>query len=305
MDTSNPLELINNIVHYEFFTVNETPITLGSILVFLFLFAAFVLISRIFVKTVVSRVLGRLRIEKSLEYTLERTVQYLLLVVAAFAALEFVGISLSGLAVIFGFLSVGIGFGLQNVTSNFVSGLVILFERHIKVGDRITVGDTEGDVVAINLRSTTVRSIKNIAIIVPNSEFISKNVINWSHGDQRVRIDVEVGVSYNSDLDVVLRCLREVAEETDGVLNDPKPDVLLDGFGDSAWNMRLRCWLRNPKRRPVVRSQINCAIVRKFHENGVEIPFPQRDVHMRSSVPLPVSTSGTAGSSPTPEPGGG
>lgn len=291
MNTSDPLELVNKIIHYQLFTINQTPITLGSVAVFFFLFAAFVVISRLLVKTIASRVLRKLNIDRSLQYTLERTLQYLLLVLAAIVALEFIGISLSGLAVVFGFLSVGIGFGLQNVTSNFVSGLIILFERHIKVGDRISVGDTEGDVTAINLRSTTVRSIKNISIIVPNSEFISKNVINWSHGEKRVRIDIEVGVSYDSDLDVVLRCLREVAEECDGVLKEPKPDVLLDGFGDSAWNMRLRCWLADPKGRPVVRSEINCAIVRKFRENGVEIPFPQRDLHMRSSVPLPVLTS--------------
>lgn len=291
MNTSDPLELVNKIIHYQLFTINQTPITLGSVAVFFFLFAAFVVISRLLVKTIASRVLQKLNIDRSLQYTLERTLQYLLLVLAAIVALEFIGISLSGLAVVFGFLSVGIGFGLQNVTSNFVSGLIILFERHIKVGDRISVGDTEGDVTAINLRSTTVRSIKNISIIVPNSEFISKNVINWSHGEKRVRIDIEVGVSYDSDLDVVLRCLREVAEECDGVLKEPKPDVLLDGFGDSAWNMRLRCWLADPKGRPVVRSEINCAIVRKFRENGVEIPFPQRDLHMRSSVPLPVLTS--------------
>lgn len=290
MNTSDPLELVNKIIHYQLFTINQTPITLGSVAVFLFLFAAFVVISRLLVRTIASRVLRRLNIDRSLQYTLERTLQYILLVLAAIVALEFIGISLSGLAVVFGFLSVGIGFGLQNVTSNFVSGLIILFERHIKVGDRISVGDTEGDVTAINLRSTTVRSIKNISIIVPNSEFISKNVINWSHGEKRVRIDIEIGVSYASDLDVVLRCLGEVAEECDGVLKEPKPDVLLDGFGDSAWNMRLRCWLADPKGRPVVRSEINCAIVRKFRENGVEIPFPQRDLHMRSAVPLPVLT---------------
>jgi small-conductance mechanosensitive channel len=189
--------------------------------------------------------------------------------------------------VIFGLLSVGIGFGLQNVTSNFVAGLILLFERPIKVGDRITVGNTEGDVAEINIRSTTIRSLNNIAIIVPNSEFVSSTVINWTYGDQRVRLEIDVGVSYQSDLDIVFRCLREVAEEHREVLKDPKPEVLHTGFGDSSWKIRLRAWISNPKTHPQVRSALNCAIVRKFRENGVEIPFPQRDLHVRSPLPVP------------------
>jgi small-conductance mechanosensitive channel len=247
--------------------------------------------SRLIVRSLARRVLKRLNIDESLRYTLERTLQYLLIIIAAVLSLEVIGINLSGLAVVFGFLSVGIGFGLQNVTSNFVAGLIVLFERPIKVGDRVIVGDTEGDVTAINLRSTTIRSLNNVSIIVPNSQFISQNVINWSYGDRKVRLDIEVGVSYSSDLDTVLRCLLEVAEECPAVLKEPKPDVLHNGFGDSAWNMRLRCWVADPKGHQVVRSDLNCAIVRKFNENGVEIPFPQRDLHVRSSVPVPVESS--------------
>jgi small-conductance mechanosensitive channel len=291
MDTSNPLELVNKIIHYEILTINQTPITLGSLAVFFFIFAVFLVASRLIVRSLARRVLKRLNIEESLRYTLERTLQYLLIIIAAVLSLEVIGINLSGLAVVFGFLSVGIGFGLQNVTSNFVAGLIVLFERPIKVGDRVIVGDTEGDVTAINLRSTTIRSLNNVSIIVPNSQFISQNVINWSYGDTKVRLDIEVGVSYSSDLDTVLRCLLEVADECTAVMKEPKPDVLHDGFGDSAWNMRLRCWVADPKGHAVVRSDLNCAIVRKFNENGIEIPFPQRDLHVRSSAPIPVESS--------------
>jgi small-conductance mechanosensitive channel len=291
MNTSNPLELVNKIIHYQLLTINQTPITLGSLAVFFFIFAMFLVASRIIVKSLARRVLKKLNIDASLRYTLERTLQYVLVIIAAVLSLEVIGINLSGLAVVFGFLSVGIGFGLQNVTSNFVAGLIVLFERPIKVGDRVIVGDTEGDVTAINLRSTTIRSLNNVSIIVPNSQFISQNVINWSYGDTKVRLDIEVGVSYSSDLDKVLRCLLEVAEECPAVLKDPKPDVLHDGFGDSAWNMRLRCWVADPKGHMMVRSDLNCAIVRKFNENGVEIPFPQRDLHVRSSAPIPVEGS--------------
>ena len=135
---------------------------------------------------------------------------WLTTLIIAIVAFQTIGINLSGLAVIFGLLSVGIGFGLQNVVSNFIAGLILLFERPISVGDRVTVGDTEGDVMEIKIRATIIRSLNNISIIVPNSEFISGRVINWSHGDAKVRLEIEVGVSYNSDLDLVLASLKEV-----------------------------------------------------------------------------------------------
>ncbi|HYT56414.1 MAG TPA: mechanosensitive ion channel domain-containing protein, partial [Verrucomicrobiae bacterium] len=199
------------------------------------------------------------------------------------------GIDLTGLAIILGFLSVGIGFGLQNITSNFVAGLILLLERPIKVGDRIMVGNQEGDVVEINMRSTTIRTLNNVAVIVPNSEFVSSKVENWSYGDETVRVDVNVGVSYESDLETVIRSLREVAAEHPQVLKNPAPDVLHTGFGDSAWNMRLRIWLEDSQRHLEVHSEINCAIVRKFQQNRVEIPFPQRDLHVRSPLPIPIT----------------
>ena len=211
---------------------------------------------------------------------------YIIIIIGAVVAFQFIGIDLSGLAVIFGLLSVGIGFGLQNITSNFVAGLILLFERPIKIGDRVLVGDTEGDVTDISIRSTTIRSLNNVSIIVPNSEFVSSNVVNWSHGDSKIRLNIEVGVSYNSDLDMVLKCLYEVAQENKDVLKYPKADVLLKEFGDSSWNMVLRVWINDPKGHHIVRSDINCAIVRKFRANKVEIPFPQRDLHLRSSEPL-------------------
>lgn len=210
-----------------------------------------------------------------------RVTHYLIIMIGALVSFQFVGIDLSGLAFIFGLLSVGIGFGLQNVTSNFVAGLILLFERPIRIGDRVTVGDTEGEVTAINMRSTKILTLNNISIIVPNSEFVSRNVINWSIGDPKIRLDVEVGVSYHSDLDSVLSVLKQIGINHPETLEDPRPKILFTGFGDSAWNMILCVWIINPKRHHEIRSEINCEIVRKFRENNIEIPFPQRDVHMK------------------------
>ncbi|UCG67005.1 MAG: mechanosensitive ion channel [Deltaproteobacteria bacterium] len=273
------------------FTIGTAEVTLSAIFVFLFILLVIVILSRLFARKFVERILIRLQIEEGTRYTFRRIIELTFILIGAIIAFQSIGINLSGLAVIFGLLSVGIGFGLQNITSNFVAGLILLFERPIKVGDRVTVGGIEGDVMDINIRSTTVRSLNNIDIIVPNSEFVSSQVVNWSHGDRKIRLDIEIGVSYQSDLDTVLRSLKEVALENPEILRNPEPDVHLREFGDSSWNMKLRIWIDNPKRHPVVRSDINCAIVRKFRENGVEIPFPQRDLHLRSPLPTPLLVS--------------
>jgi len=290
MSLSDILAYISQVLHFPLFTVKNTTVTLTSLIMFFLVMVVFLLLSRIFLKIVLSNLLSRLKMDEGTRYNLLRITHYVALVIGAIIAFQFIGIDLSGLIVIFGFLSVGIGFGLQNITSNFVSGLIILFERPIKVGDRVTVGDIEGDVIEINIRSTTVRSLNNISIIVPNYDFISSRVVNWSHGDRKVRMDLDVGVHYNSDLDAVLRCLDQVAHEHAEVLKTPAPDILFMGFGDSSWNMRLRVWIDNPKHHQTVRSEINCAIVRKFRENKVEIPYPQRDLHVRSPLPVPLSS---------------
>ncbi len=276
------------VLHYELFDLNQTPVTPASILMFLIVVAAFYILARIVDRALLRRLLPRFQIDEGMRYNMQRISHYVIMIVGAVVAFQFVGIDLSGLAVIFGLLSVGIGFGLQNITSNFISGLILLFERPIKVGDRVTVGETEGDVIAINMRSTTIRSLDNIAIIVPNSEFISANVTNWSHGDPRIRLRIDVGVSYSSDLDLVAKALREVASENPDSLKEPEPNVLLKSFGDSSWNMILTLWISDPSKYYQSRSDINCAIVHKFRQYGIEIPFPQRDLHMRTPLPLPL-----------------
>ena len=280
---------MRQILNFTIFELNQTPVSISSIIMFFF-----VMIIVFFVSKIVNRILlkrlfsGLLNIEESTQFTILRINHYIIMIIGAVVAFQFIGINLSGLAVIFGLLSVGIGFGLQNVTSNFVAGLILLFERPIKIGDRVSVGDTEGDVRDINIRSTTIVTLDNVAIIVPNSEFVSNNVVNWSHGDTKIRMNIEVGVSYDSDLDTVLRSLQEVAEAHPKVLDKPRPDVIFRSFGDSAWNMELRAWVKNPKIHHIVASDINCAIVRKFRENNIEIPFPQRDLHLRSAEPISI-----------------
>jgi len=285
------LGYFDHVLNFKLFQIQQTPVTVSSLFMFSLVIAAFFILSRILRRIFLKRIMDRMRLEEGTQYNLTRITHYLVMLTGALVSFQFVGIDLSGFMMVFGLLSVGIGFGLQNITSNFISGLILLIERPIKVGDRITIGNTEGDVMEISMRSTTIRSLNNISIIVPNSEFVSSQVVNWSHRDLKIRLDVDVGVSYGSDLEKVLRSLREVAAENEEVLQKPRPDVLHLGFGDSSWNMRLRVWIANPKRHPLTRSAINCAIVRKFRENDIEIPFPQRDLHVRSPLPLPLTST--------------
>jgi len=288
-DLNEIFDFLSKVLKYTLFEINQTPINLTSIVMFLLVLLIFQVSSKLFKRFILEKILQRMAIEAGTRFTMTRTLHYLIMVLGAIVSFQFIGIDLSGLAVIFGLLSVGIGFGLQNITSNFVAGLILLFERPIQIGDRVTVGDTEGDVEAINIRSTMIKSLNNITIIVPNSEFVSSRVINWSHGDTRIRVDIEVGVSYGSDLDTVIKLMLEAAEEHSQILKKPDPEVLLKSFGDSSWNMVLRCWIAHPKRYHLVRSEINMAFVRKFRKNNVEIPFPQRDLHIRSSKEIQIS----------------
>jgi small-conductance mechanosensitive channel len=289
LSTQNSItEFIDNFLNSTIFTINQTPINAISILMFLMFFLVFYLGSWLFRKFVMDKTLSSFKVEESIRYTLARVSHYIIMIIGTIIAFQFIGIDFSGLAVIFGLLSVGIGFGLQNVTSNFIAGLIILFERPIKVGDRVTVGDKLGDVIEINIRSTTIRTLNNVSIIVPNSEFVSSPVINWSHGDKKVRVELPVGVSYNSNLDAVLKSLEQVADEHPDVLRSPKREVHFKGFGDSSWDMMLRVWIKDPQDLQRITSELNCEIVHKFRENKVEIPFPQRDLHLRSTLPFPV-----------------
>ena len=282
---------LNSFLESYLFTINQTKVTVSSVFWLILVVIGFLIFSKIFTKVVLNKLLSRLKVEKGLHFAFSRIIHYLIMVTGTVVAFQFIGLNLSGLAVIFGFLSVGIGFGLQNITSNFISGIILLFERPIRIGDRVTVGDTEGHVTAINMRATTIRSLNNISIIVPNSEFISAQVVNWSHGDLKVRLDVEVGVSYNSDLDLVIKVLNEVAESSPDVLKIPKAEVIFTSFGDSSWDLQLRVWLKDPYDYNRIRSKINCDIVRKFKQYNIEIPFPQRDLHVRSPLPVPVFSS--------------
>lgn len=286
MTFSGVWQKFTEVIHYPLFSINQTQITLLSIIIFIFVITGFILLAKLLRKKILKKILSKINIAEGMQFALIRIINYVVLFIGLIISLQFIGIDLSGLAVILGFLSVGIGFGLQNITSNFISGLILLFERPIQVGDRIVIGDTEGDVTDIKIRSTTIKTLNNISIIVPNSEFISGRVTNWSYGDKRILLSLKVGVSYNSDLQTVTKALKEVATEHPAVLKNEEILVRFSEFGASEWNMTLLCWLDDPKIFYQVRSELNCAIVDKFRKYGIEIPYPQQDIHVKSAIPI-------------------
>jgi small-conductance mechanosensitive channel len=291
MELDELLSGIQDFLNLQLFNLQDTPVTIMSMVIFIIFLAIFLFAGSFLRRFLQGKFLDKFEIEPGLKYTLGRVAQYIVVVLGVLISFQFVGIDLTSLAVIFGLLSVGIGFGLQNITANFISGLIIMFERPITVGDRVDVNGIEGDVTEINIRSTKIRTLNNISIIVPNTQFVENNVINYSHGDPTFRLDINVGVSYSSDLDKVLKALNEVAEEHPKVMRSPKHQVHLTEFGDSSWDMQLRIWIPNVKERYILRNEIHQAIVRKFDEYDIEIPFPQRDLHVRSSVELPVQSN--------------
>ncbi len=225
--------------------------------------------------------------ESGARYTFVRLAQYTVWWLGAMLGLRVLNIDPTGIALAAGVLGVGAGLGLQGVVANFVAGLVLLFERPIKIRDRVTVENIEGSVVAISFRSTTIVTNDNIAVIVPNSDFINRSVINWSHSDRNVRIHAPVGVAYGSDVALVSRVLLAVAAETPGALASPAPEVRFTEFGESSLNFELLVWTDEPEQHHALRSRLNFAIDAGFRKAGVQIPFPQRDLHLRSSaVPL-------------------
>ncbi|MGA8262968.1 MAG: mechanosensitive ion channel domain-containing protein [Ignavibacteriaceae bacterium] len=266
------------------FTLGNTSITLWSLISFLFLTWLLFYLTNKLKNWIVYKILSNSKIELGVRLAVGTIIRYMVLVLGLIIVLQTVGIDLSTLTILAGALGVGIGFGLQNITNNFVSGIIILFERPIKVGDRIQVGDVNGDVVRISMRSTTVVTNDNISVIVPNSEFISSTVVNWSHTDRNVRFNISVGVSYNADPEKVKQILLDVADNEEGVLKSPKPDVLFDEFADSSLNFKLRIWTSTYITTPgLLKSKLYFEIFKKFKEKGIEIPFPQRDLHIKNT----------------------
>ncbi len=259
---------------------------------------------------VVSRWLGRLlgrrastgRLDSGARYSLERLLHYAFITISLVIAMTVVGVDLRSMAVVAGALGIGVGLGLQSITANFVSGLILLFERPIRPGDRVSLGTSEheatgavnGYVRAIRLRSTTIQTPDNILLIVPNADLVGRTIVNWSHGDPKMRIRLSVAVAYASDLDKVREVMFAAANAHPATMKEPHPEVRLINTADSALEFQLLVWIPDPRERGRIESDLRLDIVKRFRSAGVSIPFPQREVRLLGGDPTGAPGAGPA-----------
>jgi small-conductance mechanosensitive channel len=275
------LEQIRSFLEVPLVKIGPSQLTLWNFLYLLILVVLLFYFSGKLRTWLTEQLLVKAHMETGARQATGSIIRYVLIAIGLIIILQTAGIDFTALNVLAGAVGIGVGFGLQNIVNNFLSGLIILFERPIKVGDRIEVGDVQGDVVRISGRSTEVVTNDNISIIVPNSKFITENVVNWSHTDRKVRFRIPVDVAYGSDVKLVERLLLLVAAENKDVLEQPAPGVRLMKFGDSGLHFELRAWSTSLIHRSgLLTSNLNFGIYQAFSEHGIEIPYPRRDIHV-------------------------
>jgi len=283
---SNIFDFIGAVFNFKLFKVGDTDITLLTIIVVVVVIYVSSKIANLVRKYLNQSFFPRFNIEEGIRFSLSKLIGYIIIALGIIIALQSMGIKLAALTVFAGVLGVGIGFGMQNITANFVSGLAIIFERPIKEGDMIRLKDTIGVVDKIRLRATVIKTIFNEHLIVPNSEFINSVVENMSYGDLKLRIKVGVGVAYGTDPYLVKEALLEAASVSIDILKFPEPSVLFREFGDSSLQFELLAWIGEPIKRFDAESELHFAIAEQFKKRGITIPFPQRDLYIKQFPPI-------------------
>jgi potassium efflux system protein len=263
-------------------TIGDLTFRISDVFIGLSAFLAVLIISRVIVWFVSSRLLSRSNFDSGVRHALRSGLSYVGVFVAIFVAVSAVGLDMSKLAIVAGALSLGIGFGLQAIVSNFVSGIILLFERPIKIGDWVQVGSVEGTVRRINVRSTEIETFQRATVFVPNSSFISSNVINWTANNKLGRLDLPISVAYGSDTKEIHDLLVEIAKQQPMVRVYPEPAVYFRAFGGSSLDFELRVFLRDVNYVTVVKSELLFAIDKCFRDRGIEVPFATTDINIRS-----------------------
>jgi len=265
--------------------VGSTRISVLAILKLILALALLWLLAQWLGRVIENRISQAKFANPGMQVALVKLVKFVLLVLAFLLALDAVGIDLTALTVFGGALGVGLGFGLQRIASNFISGFIVLFDRSIRPGDVITIGDNFGWVEELHARYVVVRDRDGVERLIPNETLITNEVINWSYSDRNVRLKIPVSISYDNDPEQAMALMEEAARANPRVLDDPQPSARLMAFGDSGIELELRVWLQDPEAGLAnVRSDVNLAIWRSFKGAGIVIPYPQRDLHIRSGL---------------------
>ncbi len=266
-------------------SVGDLELSLGDVAAFAVTIWLAFAISR-FVRFVLEEeVLPRASLPRGVPFAVSTSARYVILLFGFLMAVAAAGIDMGRFALLIGALGVGIGIGLQDVVNNFVSGLILLFERPIQRGDTVEVSNLLGEVRRIGIRSSTIRTFDGAEVIVPNSKFVSQEFVNWTLSDKNRRIILPIGVAYGSDPEFVIRLLLEVVRSNDAILDEPEPTVLFTGFGDSSLDFEMRAWTGQSWQWRQIMSDLAVAVNRALAEANITIPFPQRDLHLRSVDP--------------------
>lgn len=275
------------------FDIGGVRFTIASIFKIAIYMAIIVFCTNHITRFFTTHILDKTTLDEGKKFSFQRGVSIFMISLGVLMGLHFIGLDLTSFALFTGAIGIGIGLGFQNIAKNFASGLVLLIESSVKVGDRIEIEGLQGDIVFIGSRGTWVRTNENVVIIVPNTEFIEGRVTNWTANDRKVRINIPLGVSYDSDPERVREVLLEVAKDHPDVLEDPVPDVIFTSFGESSLDFELRIWTSRQVTTPrIITSDIYFKVFAAFKRENIEIPFPQRDLHLRSSsVPFAVDPS--------------
>jgi small-conductance mechanosensitive channel len=284
------LQRISAIWNFQLMAIDGRPLTVGKVTVAMLVLLVGVPVARLVIRKISRRLFTRIGLEPGAAAAFQTFFFYVVVVCLSVFALWVSEIPLTVFTLAGGAIAIGIGFGSQTIVNNFISGLILLAERPIKVGDLIEVGDTFGEVESIGARSTKIKSFDNFHIIVPNGAFLEQNVINWTHSDNLVRISLQVGVAYGSPTRRVEELVQQAIRELDQIVIPPEPVVLFDDFGDSALIFEALFWIlmKRPMDRRRALSNVRFRIDELFRENGIVIAFPQRDVHLDNLRPLQV-----------------
>ena len=265
-----------------FLTLGKSSYSTVDLLILSLLLFGLVLLARICTNLLRSRILVLAGLNRGSQEVIAILAQYSFIFIGTLVLLQIWGLDLSSLTILASALGIGLGVGLQNIAKNFGSGLILVFERPIQVGDFIEVGSLNGTVERIGARSTLIRTLDQVSIIVPNSRFLDDEVINWSHGNPISRIHLSVGVAYGSNPNQVRSALLEAANSVPKVLISPAPQVVFKGFGDNSLDFELLVWTDEPDKQFLLKSNLYFRLYEILSEQQIEIPFPQRDLHLRS-----------------------
>ncbi len=276
--------------HFELFSVGNTPIRVNQIVFALIIFIVGVVISRLVTRLLRQRLLNRQRIHSNAAFAVERVLFYILVVVVTLAALQTVNIPITIFTVLGGAVAIGIGFGAQTIFNNFISGLILMFEGHVRIGDLVEVEGSMGHVEEIGGRCTRIKRVDGVDLLVPNAFLLENRVTNWTLSDSHIRTSITVGVAYGSPTARVSDLLLQAARENSRVLKEPAPLVLFNDFADSTLTFELLFWteIHHMIELRLVRSEIRFKVEDLFRAAQISIAFPQRDLHLDAAAPIPV-----------------